>query len=272
LLGTRCFVTTIASVVSISKSSQNFLLTGCSYNAAIFKIITISEYNVLLLEDGSSSINKTIPPAVERLDNSQWMDIYKSGNITRYGDLYLIVDEISYGLGQDLTNVSFDFADHFPMITSGSAPAGSRTISGWSNFSWWSDQSTIPGNLASVKPYRLHIKEGFATGGDHQSRIQISLPFMAVVVFFNFFKLAIMLGVLMTDRSEYIVTLGDAAASYLEKPEELTRGRSTLELDQMLRSFRADSAEAQESHVWRPRRRRYCSSIGYDKALSAIIA
>jgi hypothetical protein len=81
-----------------------------------------------------------------------------------------------------------------------------------------------------------------------------------------------MIGVLTMDTSEYVVTLGDAASSYLQHPEDMTKGRSTLELDQILLSFDEQYAADHEKFIWQPRRRRYCSSIGYDKAWSAIIA
>jgi len=272
LLSLGCFITPFASLVSNTEAPHRILLTANSYNAAIFKIITVSEYKVVLLENESSSVDTIIPFGVERLDNSQWASVHRSGNITRYGDLYLIVDEGSYTPWQKLKNINFDFADYFPMNLTGSVPAESGSVHGWSDFSWLADKSKIPENITTVRPYRLHVKEAYATNGEHQSRIQISLPFMLVVVFFNFFKLVVMLGILMRDQSEYIVTLGDTASSYLENPEDLTKGRSTLEMDQMIRSFGAGLADASEARVWQPRRRRYYSSIGYDKALSATIA
>ena len=61
-----------------------------------------------------------------------------------------------------------------------------------------------------------------------QSHVQLNVELMKVVVSFNLLKLAIMLWVLITDKSEYLVTLGDAAASLLERPDLCTVGKCII--------------------------------------------
>lgn len=65
-------------------------------------------------------------------------------------------------------------------------------------------------------------------------RVQLSLHFMMVVIAANFFKLAIMLTVFMSDRSKCIVTTGDAVSSFLSEPDPSTEGKCLLEDDEML--------------------------------------
>ncbi|KAH6612515.1 hypothetical protein C7974DRAFT_418464 [Boeremia exigua] len=238
------------------------------YNAAIFKIITLSKYDVLIIQENDPILNKTLAPG-ERLDHTAWKKTYENPSITRYSDLYLTIDQISFVTKNDLAEVDFSIADHFPRKIRSDAFVNMPmpTDAGWIPFNNWT--STVSNKSI---PDTLHIVEGWATRGKYQSRIQISLPFMIVVVAFNFFKLVIMVGVLTMDSSEYLVTLGDAAASYLEHPEDFTKEKSILELDKMLSSFESHSTIASRCFSWQPRRRRYCSSIGYDKTWSAVIA
>jgi hypothetical protein len=247
------------------------LTDSCSYNAAIFKIITMTEYSVTVLTSDYDSLpNIQANVNIHRLDNSQWRKIYNSPNITRYSDLYLLVDGVSNETQrtQGAKGIPDFLLTYFPANLSISEVTD-LTKAGWTTYTPWYKENP---KTKHALPGQIHIKEGYATSIQRQSRVQISLSFMALVAFFNFVKLALMLSVLLMDTLEYIVTLGDAVSSYLHHPEELTKGRSTLELDQMLDSFDARSKVDYHNSVWQPRRRRYCSSIGYDKAWSAIIA
>ncbi|KAF2846144.1 hypothetical protein T440DRAFT_542799 [Plenodomus tracheiphilus IPT5] len=58
---------------------------------------------------------------------------------------------------------------------------------------------------------------------------------MIVVISFNLFKLLIMLWILFTDKSDYLVMLGDAAASFLERPDPFTLKECMLGKDEILR-------------------------------------
>lgn len=72
-------------------------------------------------------------------------------------------------------------------------------------------------------PYAAHISKAISKVPTTKSSLQISLDFMLVVISFNVFKLCTMTWVLFTDRSNYIVTIGDAVASFLERPDPSTR-------------------------------------------------
>lgn len=245
--------------------SEHWQLTHNSYNAAIFKIITMSQYEVALVDNTSDLLNGTHGLRDHwndsiRLDNARCKTIHTEPEVSRYGDLYLVIDQISYGLNTTREQSLFDI---FPVkITSGSfVQLEKPTGEGWVDSSEWLQ----PGQQFNSSHGRnVHIVEGWTTDSGRNSRIQISLYFMIIVICFNLFKAAITVGVLTRDASEYVVTLGDAAASYLQCPEDLTRGRSTLELDQMLLSFEERYATDRGGYAWQPRRRRYCSSIGYD--------
>lgn len=137
---------------------------------------------------------------------------------------------------------------------------------------------------AETTPALLHTPHGFAKKSDAQSRIQISFQFMMVVIAFNIFKLFIMVVVLITDRRKYIVTLGDAAASFLERPEPLTSRCCLMKADQIiLEAQRQASSYSQLSdneqvikptsqQGWQPQtKEKYYSDVRIVKGLTALI-
>jgi hypothetical protein len=258
-------------------------LTYPSYNAAIFKIIAKSAYSTILMDSTSPEYNfiKNSRTAI-RLENSQWKEIYGDGYVSRYGDLYLGVDGVAYHLATSSSSRIPSMAEFLPSnITGGNSGTWSApTAEGWASSTW------LPiGREANLsRPHQIHFSEGFTGDTGLTSRIQINLYFMVVVLVFNFFKVGVMLGTLIIDRSDYVVTLGDAVASFLERPEDLTEGKCTLETDNLFASYgspeqmdemtviKGGISEQGMSGTWRPRPRRYCSSIGFDKAWSATIS
>ena len=125
--------------------------------------------------------------------------------VSGYDDVYLYVDQIRSELLFNETNLGL-----VPQSwTSGSIPQ-----------SEWEEH----------EGREYHITHGYASQGSEEfSRIQISLPFMMVVIVFNGFKLMVMLSVLMTNRSQHLVTLGDITASFLERPDPNTEKSLLLE-------------------------------------------
>lgn len=61
---------------------------------------------------------------------------------------------------------------------------------------------------------------------EEELNIIVSVYFLVTVIVCNFCKAAVMAIVLLVDSSTRLVTLGDAASSYLERPEALTHGKS----------------------------------------------
>lgn len=211
----------------------------------------------------------TLNTSTNVLDYGVWTQAYDKSYVTQYGNLYLVVDEISFDIHQNFSQPNIDIEQYLPQaVTTEIFLSISRSLDGgWSSFQLWPGQDEN-----STTPAKLHIGRALAAENNLQSRMQISLPFMIVVVTFNLFKFVIMVGILIMDSSDYLVTLGDTAASYLKDPEILTKDRSILDLDRMPSSFESPQSKDNCLIVWQPRRRRYCSSIGYDKTWSAIMA
>jgi hypothetical protein len=256
-------------------------LTYHSYNAAIFKITVNNEYSITLMASNSVAYkeisNKTTSV---RLENTQWKEMYGKEYVSKYGDLYLGIDSIAW---DSLIYWTSGMNEYLPSNVTGGTKGGSwqtPTAEGWASSGWL----RFIDRPKSVAPKQVHFSEGYTIDTGRYSRIQINLYFMVVVLVFNFFKVAVMLGTLMRHRSDYIVTLGDAAASFLEHPEELTEGKCTLETDNLFASYghpdqvdgsavtKDERSKQSMRNTWRPRSRRYCSSIGFDKAWSAILS
>jgi hypothetical protein len=125
-------------------------------------------------------------------------------------------------------------------------------------------------------PDDARIAQAFATVVNRQNRIELSVDFMVTVIGFNLLKLLVMLWVLFTDRSEYLVTIGDAAASFLKSPDHCTANQCMLDKDthiyrvgqqEALVSQTSAKATMQErlSGVWQPTGLRYSASLSNDR-------
>jgi hypothetical protein len=146
-----------------------------------------------------------------------------------YGDLYLAIDRVAIDTSQNITNID---PSHFITLnkTGGQADLKRLTIE---SFEWIRYNYTIISRNTTT-PISLHVAHSFAKkSAGEPSRIQISLYFMVVVVLFNLLKLLIMTTVLLTDQSAYLVTLGDAAASFLERPDPTTIDKCVLGKEEM---------------------------------------
>ncbi|KAH5546448.1 hypothetical protein HBI25_216480 [Parastagonospora nodorum] len=77
-------------------------------------------------------------------------------------------------------------------------------------------------------PNRARIAHACAFVVDRESRIKLSFEFLIAVIAFNVLKVVVMLWVLLTDRSEYLVTLGDAVV-FLQRPNAHTAAKCILD-------------------------------------------
>jgi hypothetical protein len=140
--------------------------------------------------------------------------------MSQYGNLFLAVDQIAFSTRcnqNGFSNTTFSLSlsgDRSFLLTAGDFQGQSQDSVPYQPFDDTSSGATIKGRLTS-----LHIINGFTRKSTNPCRLQISLHFMIAVVAINMCKLATMLYVLLTDRSEHIVTLGDAAASFLKDPD-----------------------------------------------------
>lgn len=162
------------------------------------------------------------------MTNQEWKAAYDRNFVSVYGDLYLAIDRIAF---DDLQNVgSTNMSDYLSLNMVGSQKNLTELAS--ESHDWIASDYETNNSTTSVKVW-LHVAHAFAQKKDITSRVQISLYFMSVVVAFNLVKLGIMILVLYTGGTS-LVTLGDAAASFLEDPDILTLGKSTLGKEEMV--------------------------------------
>lgn len=250
-------------------------LTGTSYNSSVFKIVTASSYNILTLDVASdqwrqiselTDHDKWNGGEYWNFTNGQWSDIYNTPYLSIHGDLYLGIDRVALDTNtkQNLTtlNLSETISSYLTLNVAGNQTYLKELIRespDWIRYGPTPDVniSAHVAHASSQKRQGLH------------SSVQVSLIFLVIVVCFNLLKLIVMTYVLVTDRSTYLVTLGDAAASFLEHPDLHTTSKCLLGREELLvslghpRSHPVSTLEEQAvldlrvKGVWLPRPRRY---------------
>lgn len=176
-----------------------------------------------------------------RLTNDQWKSAFAGTEATTYAELVLAFDEIEITSTYNNTLEQQDSFDHEDLLLAlGFNFVLADRISESDHLAWRERVLGDPG-------VSLHITHAFALPARSQSRVQLSLHFIIVVISVNAFKLLIMLTILVTDRSSYIVTLGDAAASFLSRPDPVTEWKCLLE-DEKLGHENRDAEKMQQAN------------------------
>jgi hypothetical protein len=88
---------------------------------------------------------------------------------------------------------------------------------------------------SDTPPKFAHVPHVFVKRLATASRIQLSLTFLIIVIVCNTVKLFTMIWVVFMERKDYIVTLGDGASSFLEKPDPTTELMCILSKPEIVR-------------------------------------
>jgi hypothetical protein len=108
------------------------------------------------------------------------------------------------------------------------------------NITYWIDVSDV--NLDAHNPRNVtkyaHVVLGYGKNVPTKSRIQLSRSFLIVVIVCNAVKLTIMLWALYMEKSDFIVTLGDGAASFLEHHDPTTEKFCVFSKDAVIAEVR----------------------------------
>ncbi|KAF3040844.1 hypothetical protein E8E11_005724 [Didymella keratinophila] len=96
--------------------TDEFNITVVQWNSTAFSYtkLATNETNISNLRGHE---NKPV-----RMDNNVWTKLYSAPAVTRYGDLYVAVDEVSWNLVPEITQYSLNATDHFPAITTEPPP------------------------------------------------------------------------------------------------------------------------------------------------------
>jgi hypothetical protein len=187
-------------------------------------------------------------PDLTLLPNGAWRDQF-SAPVVVYDELYVTVDRWANGMNgvtinapevsvsKNETLLNQDFRNYLVIGADGEY---------WLNFTYmYSEYWTDKDSGVEQGPKLAHIVHGHARSAPPRDRLQLSLSFLAVVILCNAVKLVVMLWVLLSMKdSDFVVTLGDAAASFINRPDPTTE------------SFCVFSKEAVQSEVAHPGTRR----------------
>ncbi|KAF2818378.1 hypothetical protein CC86DRAFT_472899 [Ophiobolus disseminans] len=244
------------------------------YNASVYKITASNEWNLNIVDvnrlviDGRINKYSNLTPAMGwTLADKEWREPYSKQYTPDRGDLYLFIDRMAFPTVQQYYQTPNPGPQQIEM-------PGNQTIVA-SLTSETTEWILLPGydGSANSTPISAHVAYAYSFSSKNRSRVQISLHFMTVVVVFNMLKLMVMTTVLVTDRSAYLVTLGDAAASFLKRPDPNTDGKCILGKEELFTSLglpalhptsKDEEAKAlgmRSKGIWSPRPRRYLFSI-----------
>lgn len=224
-------------------------------------------------------------PNYTALSNHQWREAYQS-QLIDYGDLYLAISETAPKNASDATRYptfSVDSNHTWTMqnMTRGfvknliANETGNDTLP-----QNWIDMSVFSSDGVPSEPYIGQVAAARARVVSSRSCIQLSLCFLIIIMIFNAIKLATMLWVLFYERSEFLVTLGDAATSFLKNPDPQTEGLCVYPKESILAEHSSGSKKVKKYGLletllhdtygtWRERYRPYSLSLRRDREIGS---
>ncbi|KAJ8113250.1 hypothetical protein OPT61_g4571 [Boeremia exigua] len=220
------------------------------YNAAVFQIATFNEYGISTMEPGTkewylleddASMNRDHGNGTYiKFNGSSWRDVYDTKYVAEHEHLIFVIDRFAFNLSTSWNHVNTTQYFGLSLLQSDQELLRSLTVE---SADWIRYDRLYPSNVTGA-PVSAHIDHAFSRKRTANSRLQLSLIYISVVIACNVVKLTIMIWTLMIDRSAYIVTLGDGIASFLDRPDTIT---------------------SHTMGVWQPRRRRYFDLMGKDR-------
>jgi len=228
------------------------------YNSAVFKTLQSNEYilavaNPAFLEggnftkdytdpshtgnlilEGQSTIVQTIQSeyvrnssAWQRLDSTDCITAYGTAFVSDWRDLILITNDQG-----NATNNTVFYTD---MITYDSG-GGSNLPYYWictdahpsDRYNYQCDVAKARKNVTEWTVGRHKIDHCLAQPVEPHCKLQFSLGILIAVIACNAVKSLAMFWTLKRQKDVTLVTIGDAVASYLDEPDELTKGRCLM--------------------------------------------
>ena len=182
----------------------------------------------------------------DRFEGGQWIRMYDN-SLVSYGTLVLVLDEYR----SEIENKTLSGRPpDWPIVTSQEAADWMRGGLSWNmtapllhtlstrefvqditntgaNSREWIRLDRLfrksESDMTDANPPKLaHVSYVLVKRLDTASRIQLSLTFLIIVIVCNSVKLLTMLWVVFMERQDYLVTLGDGAATFLERPDPTT--------------------------------------------------
>ncbi|PVI04090.1 hypothetical protein DM02DRAFT_519244 [Periconia macrospinosa] len=184
------------------------------YNSAAIYIATSNEFKIFLVDAGSSQVESLrANSSFKHFPAQTWRPAYSS-QLVKYSDLYLAIDQWASDINiTDKNGMPWEKGPT-PVTLPLEIDLGSTVfnVTGWMNMT----EIGIKNDTRTPFPRFARISQGYGVTSRSVDRLQLSLSFLVVVIVCNAIKLAVMLWVLCVEKSDFLVTIGDGAASFLE--------------------------------------------------------
>lgn len=295
-----------------------FLLMGFSsipvhlfYNSAVFYIGANNQYDLHVVQLGSDDYNGVISKSYgpdreyDMIDGSKWAKVYDT-NLVSYGNLYIAVTDYRSEINNDTLTGR---PENWPNVND------ERIVREWNqgNVTWnlnapllhelsqtdfirgitrtestsksWIRMDTVYNQSGKDKPSDkppkfANVPHVFARRLNTASRIQLSLTFLIIVIVCNTVKLLTMLWVVFMERKNYIVTLGDGAASFLEHPDSTTERMCILSKEEIVKEVkdiphrsrhndRLSQLVGQSGKTWESKFTTYSNALNRDREVGS---
>lgn len=155
-----------------------------------------------------------------------------SWNPSQFGTLNFPANDSSFpmmssidGAGHGLSDLGISFQWPEPVFVNATITTGLDKVFDFSakdEDGFWNLHSG--GRRAPATPWPLRIQYAFAQPTTTSSQVQCSLVFLLIVIFCNLIKCVLIYDTYRNSSERRVITLGDAVASFLNRPEESTAG------------------------------------------------
>ncbi|XP_014550275.1 hypothetical protein COCVIDRAFT_115896 [Bipolaris victoriae FI3] len=256
------------------------------YNSAAIFIASTNLCSVYVLNVTSPQWQDVLSsPNYTALSNLQWQKAYQS-QLIDYGDLYLAINQTALKAADgDTEHPTLSFDSNYTWVMQNISRAFVRKL-----ILNETDKSILSRNRINMtafnsdgvgnEPYYGQVTAARARIVSSRSRIQISLCFLIIVIISNAIKLATMLWVLFYEEPEFLVTLGDAATSFLKSPDPQTEGVCVYSREAILIEHGSGSKKSKQGNLledithdsygtWRERYHSYSLSLGRDREVGS---
>ncbi|KAH5117022.1 hypothetical protein HBH71_117950 [Parastagonospora nodorum] len=272
------------------------------YNSAVFYIGANNQYDIQVVQVDSEAYHSVLRRSIdgsdfEEISDTGWVRAYDN-SLVSFGTLVLVVDEYR----SEIERITLTgYPEKWPNVTT-------TTATDWDtgNVTWnmtepllfsirvqtlfdlnassrrWINlrkEEQVTGPRGDLPRY-AHVTRAFATRVNTASRIQLSLTFMIIVIVCNVTKLSTMLWIVSVERKDYIVTLGDGAASFLETPDPSTERLCVLSKPELVREIKSSASGerhndqlsrlvTQSKQTWTKQSSTYSNALNRDREIGS---
>jgi hypothetical protein len=219
-------------------------------------------------------------------NTTTWSETHQGQYSSAFGDLFLIYDQVAF-----LTDLATSSNTANTSTLNASVTIDSPEF--WDSLDMSGFWSSTEPNLGNAKydwlptarmdnPSSLHISWAYTVKTRTDTSLEISQVFMIIVIVFNAMKIYAMYSAFKQCDGDYLITIGDAVASYLQAPECYSKGHCTLSQKELLFELgllKPNAAEQERLEengvlygtkgVWRTSRKRLISSLSSNRGAFA---